>query len=103
MTYIKKFNIFLLVVIILLIAARLALPYILLDYVQKQINKIPEYRVKIADLDVHLYRGSYTLKKIQLWKITKKIPVPYFAAKIIDFFYRMESAISWKISRKNCG
>jgi hypothetical protein len=34
---------------------------------------------------VHLYRGSYTLKHVQLWKITKNIPVPYFESQLIDF------------------
>ena len=81
----KIFRIFLLIVVISLVAARIALPYYLLRYVQAQVNKIPDYQVKIADLDVHLYRGAYTLKNIQLWKITKNIAVPFYKAKRMDF------------------
>ncbi len=96
----KALKISLIFIILTLMLARLALPYFLLDYVTKQINKIPEYRVKIADLDVHLYRGSYTLHELQLWKITKKIPVPYFSAEIIDFSIEWKSLLHGKLVAK---
>jgi hypothetical protein len=86
----NKLKIFFIFIIIILIAMRIALPYFLIDYVTKQINKIPEYKVHIGDLDVHLYRGSYTLKNLQLWKVTKDIPVPFFESSIIDL------SIQWK-------
>lgn len=76
-------------IVIILIILRLMLPHYLLKYVVNRINQIPEYHVEIADLDVHLYRGSYTLKKINLVKITKKIPVPFFAAETFDL------AVQW--------
>jgi hypothetical protein len=74
----------LLAIILVLFVFRLCLPYLIINYVENQINKIPEYRVKIEDLDVHLIRGSYTIRNLQLWKITKKIPVPFFSAETID-------------------
>lgn len=86
----KTWKIVLIIIVILLICIRMTLPIFLLKYVVRQINKIPEYHVKIADLDVHLYRGSYTIKNIQLWKTTAKIPLPYFQAQTIDF------SIEWK-------
>ncbi|MBA3661871.1 MAG: DUF748 domain-containing protein [Gammaproteobacteria bacterium] len=80
----------LIVLLGLLIAFRLALPYALIQYAEHRINKIPEYRVKIRDLDVHLYRGSYTIKDIALYKVNKNIPVPFFSAKAIDL------SLQWK-------
>jgi uncharacterized protein involved in outer membrane biogenesis len=71
-------------VLVVLVALRLAMPYVLLRYVENRINQIPEYHVTIADLDIHLYRGSYTLKDIKLVKINKKIPVPFFSANLVD-------------------
>jgi hypothetical protein len=71
--------------IILIIMARLFLSYFVLNYIIRQVNRIPEYRVKIADLDMHLWRGSYTLQNIELWKVNAKLPVPFFRAEIIDF------------------
>jgi hypothetical protein len=86
----SRLKIFFIGLIIVLCAMRIALPYVLIDYVTKQINKIPEYKVHIGDLDVHLYRGSYTIKNLQLWKVTKDIPVPFFESAIIDL------SIQWK-------
>jgi hypothetical protein len=73
-----------LAVAIALIILRLCLPYILINYVTKQVNKLPDYHVQIGDLDVHLWRGSYTIKNLQLWKIRKNIPVPFFKSDILD-------------------
>jgi hypothetical protein len=72
------------IIVIILVALRLYLPYFLIDYVEKQINKIPEYHVKIHDLDVSLWHGSYTIIDLQLWRITKHVPVPFFASQTID-------------------
>lgn len=80
----KLVKYFLLTILAALLVARLCLPYVLIHYVENQINKLPDYKVKIADLDVSLYRGSYFIKNMQLWKISKNIPVPFFKANVID-------------------
>src|SRR6185312_4175043 len=77
-------------IIVLLLIIRLILPYAILHYAEYRLNKIPDYQVTIGDLDVHLYKGSYTIKNIQLKKINKNIPVPFFAAKAIEL------AVEWK-------
>jgi hypothetical protein len=70
--------------LVLLIAFRIALPYILLRYVNRQLTLIKGYSGHVDDLDVSLYRGAYTLKDIRLDKTDGKIPVPFFSAKTID-------------------
>jgi hypothetical protein len=74
----------------LLLALRLALPSILLHYVSTQLNKIPQYKAKIKDIDISLIEGSYTINSLQLWKMNKRIPLPFFSADKIHF------AIEWK-------
>jgi hypothetical protein len=96
----KLLKFFLLALVIILIILRLCLPSILLKYVERQINKLPEYHVKIDDLDVALYRGSYTLKHVQLWKITKNIPVPYFESQIVDFSVEWSALLKGKLVAK---
>jgi len=86
----RKISIYIFVVLAFLLAIRLAMPYALLHYVNKQANQIPGYRAQVEDIDLHLYRGNYTIKKIQLWKTDKKIPVPFFKAPI------MELSIQWR-------
>jgi hypothetical protein len=87
-------------IIIILIIIRLSLPYFLLNYVTKQINKIPEYRAKIADLHVNLWRGSYTLVNIQLWKKNKNLRVPFFQADRIDFSIEWSTILRGKFVAK---
>jgi hypothetical protein len=96
----KLFKIILLALATMLIIFRLCLPSILLKYIEHQINKIPEYHVQIGDLDVALYRGSYTLKHIQLWRITKNIPVPYFESETIDFSVEWSALLKGKFVAK---
>ena len=89
----KKGKIFLIIIsslLILLIALRIALPYILLKAVNKELTHIKGYSGHVEDLDVALLRGAYTLKELKLDKVGGKIPVPFFSADIIDL------SIEWK-------
>jgi hypothetical protein len=68
----------------ILIAVRIALPSILLRFVNKELQTIPGYTGHVDDLDVHLIRGAYTIKSIRLDKLGGKIPVPFFSADVLD-------------------
>src|SRR5580704_14047404 len=70
--------------LVILLALRIALPYILLRFVNKELQTIPGYTGHVDDIDVHLYRGAYTIKVIRLDKTGGKIPVPFFAADRAD-------------------
>ncbi|HTL30461.1 MAG TPA: DUF748 domain-containing protein [Tepidisphaeraceae bacterium] len=85
--------------IVMLVAARLALPSVLRWYVNRTIDRNPLYDGKISDIEVHLWRGAYTITDIQLIKTTGNVPVPLFSAK------RMDLAIEWNalLSRKIVG
>ncbi len=87
-------------VIALLVIIRLCMPYVLLYYITQKINKIPEYKAKIADIDIHLYRGSYTIKNLQLWKINKNISVPFLKVRSIDLSVQWEPLLHGKFVAK---
>lgn len=70
--------------LVLLIALRIALPYILLRFVNKELQTIPGYTGHVDDIDVALIRGAYTIKTINLDKTGGKIPVPFFSAEKLD-------------------
>src|SRR6202000_868455 len=70
--------------LVLLIAFRIALPYILLRFVNKELQTIPGYTGHVDGIDVHLIRGAYTIKVIKLDKTGGKIPVPFFSAERLD-------------------
>jgi len=62
--------------ILLLIAIRIALPYILLRVVNKQLSGIKGYYGHVNDIDVALYRGAYTLKDTNWrnWVVKSQFP-----------------------------
>lgn len=85
----RNFIKILLSLIAVLVIARIAMPYALLRYAEYRLDKIPEYKVTIGDIDVHLLNGSYVIKDLQLKKINKNIPVPFFSAGAIEL------AVEW--------
>jgi hypothetical protein len=70
--------------LVILIGIRIALPYILLRVVNRELTQIKGYSGHVNDIDVALIRGAYTLKDIKLDKVGGKVPVPFFSAAVID-------------------
>jgi hypothetical protein len=84
---------FLVVLILILIAARLAMPHALRWYVNRTLDRSLVYQGKIGDIQVHLWKGGYSIHDIRLVKMTGSVPVPFFAAQ------RVELAIEWPALR----
>jgi hypothetical protein len=79
-----------LVIVALLVAARLALPYVVKDYLNRKMDRMGDYHGQIADIDIHLWRGAYSIDGLRIDKVTGKVPVPFFAAATTDI------ALSWR-------
>lgn len=79
----------LLLLIVAGVIFRAFLPRIILYYVNDTINRSPVYEGKVEDIEVHLWRGAYTIRNIRISKSTGTIPVPLFKAD------RMELAVQW--------
>ena len=79
----------LLILITLVVIARALLPNFVRDYVNRTLDKNPLYAGKIGAVDVHLFRGAYAIHDVRISKTTGNVPVPFFAAKRLDF------AIQW--------
>ncbi|MEI7035381.1 DUF748 domain-containing protein [Fulvimonas yonginensis] len=79
-----------LVVLALLVVARLVLPYVLKDYLNRKMDRMGDYHGQIADIDVHLWRGAYSIAGLRIEKVDGKVPVPFFAAATTDI------ALSWR-------
>jgi len=80
----------LLITVVVLIVFRLFLPYIVLNFVNDKLAKIEVYKGHVEDIDLALIVGSYKIKDIKLEKTGGEIPVPFFAADVIDL------SIEWK-------
>lgn len=79
-----------LVLVLLLVGARLALPYVVLRYVNKTLDELPGYSGRVADIDISLWRGAYQIKGLRILKTGGHVPVPFVSARLIDL------SVEWK-------
>src|SRR5438876_2139079 len=86
----RRFGIILLILVAVLGIGRAILPWAVKDYVNRTLDRNILYSGKIGQVRVHLWRGAYSIEDVNISKTTGNVPVPFFAAKRVDF------AIEWK-------
>jgi len=82
----------LLIVVALIVAVRLALPYVILNYANKTLAAMDGYKGHIEDIDLAILRGAYKIDSIyinQVDSVTKK-ETPFLAASLVDL------SIEWR-------
>ncbi|HET8855378.1 MAG TPA: hypothetical protein VFM60_05605, partial [Salinimicrobium sp.] len=87
--YKKKKILFPVLLIVLLIVARILLPYFLERYVNRTLEDIPGYTGHVLDIDVALYRGAYNIDGLVLEKENSSYPEPLL------FFPESDISIEW--------
>ncbi len=82
----------LLVILVVLIAVRIALPYIVLDQANDRLKSIPGYYGHIDDITISLFRGAYGIHDYYLDKqdTVTKVRTPFVAGEDIDL------SLEWK-------
>lgn len=78
-----------LLVIILLVGLRSALPGWVTDYLNAKLDHMGDYHGQIDDVDLHLWRGAYSINGLRISKRVDKIPVPFLTAP------RTDLSVSW--------
>lgn len=68
----------------ILIAFRIALPHYILNYVNRTLKQMEDYKGHVRDIRVHLWRGAYEIIELKLVKTTGDVPVPLINVKRID-------------------
>ncbi|WP_010227739.1 DUF748 domain-containing protein [Gillisia marina] len=86
-----------LVILVLLIAARIYLPYWLKDHVNEVLAEIPGYYGQVEDIDVSLYRGAYEIKGMYLNKVNADTQVPFLNFPSNDISIEWKSLLKGKI------
>jgi hypothetical protein len=81
----RKTVIWLLAILVAAIAIRAALPSLIRHFANRKLDTIPEYRGRIGDVDLNLYRGAYRIQDIALEKLEGESRVPFFSAELVDF------------------
>ena len=86
-----------LVVVALLIAGRLYLPYWVKDYVNTQIAGLDEYSGGIEAIDLNLWRGAYLIHGLEIYKVEGGLDTPFVAAREIDLSVEWEALLNGAI------
>jgi len=79
------------------IGARIGLPSLVRDYVNRTLDRNPVYSGKIGPVQIHLWRGAYSIQDVRISKTTGNVPVPLFAAKRVDFAIQWDALLHHRI------
>jgi hypothetical protein len=93
----RKVGYVLLGLVVILGVARLILPWYVQNYVNRTLDRNPLYSGNIGHVQIHLLRGAYSIEEIRLSKTTGNVPVPFFAAKRVDFAIQWDALLHHKI------
>jgi hypothetical protein len=80
----KRLGIAVLLVALAAAIVRALLPSFVVKYVNRTIDRSPLYEGRISGVQLHLWRGAYSIEEVRLNKVTGNVPVPLFAAKRLD-------------------
>jgi hypothetical protein len=76
---------------------RAMLPGFVRDYVNRTLDRNPLYDGRIGDVQIHLWRGAYSIEDVQISKTTGDVPVPFFASKRVSFAIQWNALVHRKV------
>jgi len=91
--FLQKVNLIYIVTVLIVLAVlvvRLALPGMVKNYVNKKLNELPGYTGHVEDIDIHLLRGAYAIKGLELRKKTDPAKYPFLQIRHADL------SLEWK-------
>lgn len=74
----------LVVLLLLAIAGRIALPHLLKDYVNRTLDALPDYEGSVGDIDVSLIQGKYSVNHVDVSKVQGEQSIPFVRAERVD-------------------
>lgn len=87
-------------IIVVLIAIRLALPALIKNYVNKQLQNSKDYSGRVGGIDLSLWRGAYQIKNINIFKRNGQIKEPFFSAPFMDLSVEWNALFHHRIVAK---
>lgn len=86
----KRTTKILIFLVVLLVVARLLLPYFVLRYLNKELADMGGYTGHIDDVDIELIRGAYQIDDLRIRKINGKIKEPFL------YIPKTDLSVEWK-------
>ena len=73
------------------------LPGMVRWYVNRTLDRSVLYQGKIGDVDLHLWRGAYSIHNVRILKTTGDIPVPLFSADRVDLSVQWDALLHRRV------
>lgn len=70
------------------------LPSLVRDYVNSALDQNLHYEGRIGELELHLWRGGYSISDVTIVKTDGAVPVPFFSAERIDISLEPRALLS---------
>ncbi|MBC3786435.1 DUF748 domain-containing protein [Spirosoma utsteinense] len=86
----KRTTKILVALVVLLVVARLLLPYFVLRYVNKTLADMGDYTGHVEDIDIQLIRGAYQIDDLRIRKVNGKIKEPFL------YMPKTDLSVEWK-------
>lgn len=83
----------LVVIVVIVVAIRMALPTLVRNYVNDQLQALDGYDGHVEDVDLSLFRGAYGIDHIEIVKTGSGEPVPFFSSERVDFSVEWRSLL----------
>ena len=93
----RRFGMVVLALVVLAAVARAMMPWAVRDYVNRTLDRNPLYAGNIGPVQIHLWRGAYSIQDVRISKTTGNVPVPFFASKRVDFAIQWNALFHHKI------
>lgn len=84
-------------IVVLLVVARLLLPYFVLRYVNKTLADMGDYTGHVEDIDIALLRGAYQIDNMVIRKVKGKIKEPFVKIPRSDLSVEWQSLFKGKL------
>lgn len=76
---------------------RAVLPGLVRNHINHTLDRSQLYSGRIGAVEIHLLRGAYSIHDVRLDKTTASVPVPFFAAKGVDFAVQWGALLHGKV------
>ena len=73
------------------------MPYLVEDYANKKLAALDSYDGHVGDIDIHLWRGAYSIDGIEIVKTGASRPVPFFRSDRVDLSVEWRSLLRGSI------
>lgn len=78
------------VLLVVLAAARIALPFVVKRQINARLESIPGYVGHVEGVGIHLWRGAYSLHDLAIYRLNGTVREPFVLAEKIDF------SVAWR-------